>query len=147
MLDLADKAVETVKSAVSSEEPEAEEPAPEVEEEAEPEPETKEIVVRRQWGGLRDYRMALSSAGVFGTAGASSLSSARASSEQISPLAPMLLAAPDRPRGLPVPHPEPEPALLCCGKAVVVWVGLDCASPGDGPGRNAPSRFFAQGLV
>lgn len=51
MLDLADKAVETVKSAVSSEEPEAEEPAPEVEEEAEPEPETKEIVVRRQWGG------------------------------------------------------------------------------------------------
>lgn len=85
MLDLADKAVETVKSAVSSEEPEAEEPAPEVEEEAEPEPETKEIVVRRQWG-LRDYRMAFSSAGVFGTAGASSLSFARASSEQISPL-------------------------------------------------------------
>ncbi|KAK2078795.1 hypothetical protein QBZ16_003635 [Prototheca wickerhamii] len=46
VLDLADKAVETVKSAVSSEEPEAEEPAPEVEEEAEPEPETKEIVLQ-----------------------------------------------------------------------------------------------------
>lgn len=53
MLDLADKAVETVKSAVSSEEPEAEEPAPEVAEEAEPEPETKEIVVRRQLGPAR----------------------------------------------------------------------------------------------